>query len=191
MSTTLPPSYFEDLYARSPDPWAFETSPYEDAKYAATLAALPSPRCATALEIGCSIGVLTARLAPRCEQLVAMEPAARALDQARERCRDLPQVTFIQGQAPGDWPEGTFDLILLSEVIYYLSPPDVRALAARVSGSLQPGGQVELVHWVRETDYPLSGDEACELFIAALGGSFRLLVQQRTQDYRLDLLAMG
>lgn len=189
MSASLPPAYFEALYARSPDPWDFEASAYEDAKYAATLNALPRPRYSRALEVGCSIGVLTRRLAARCDELVAIDPAARALDRARERCRDLPQINFLQGQAPADWPEGRFDLILLSEVVYYLSPEDVAALAARVAASLASSGQVELVHWVRETDYPLSGDEAVERFIHALGERFQLVARQRTQDYRLDLLA--
>lgn len=190
MSTSLPPSYFDALYARSPDPWAFETSAYEDAKYAATLAALPQQHYRQVLEIGCSIGVLTARLAPRCDTLVAMDPAVRALERARERCRDIPHVAFRQGAVPANWPEGTFDLILLSEVIYYLAPADVVALAARVAGALARDGHVELVHWVRETDYPLSGDAAANQFITALGDAFRPLVQQRTPDYRLDLLAL-
>ncbi|ODN71894.1 class I SAM-dependent methyltransferase [Methylobrevis pamukkalensis] len=191
MTTTLPPTYFDDLYERAPDPWAFETSPYEDAKYAATLAALPHARYGRVLEVGCSIGVLTKRLASRCDHLVAIDPAARALDTARARCLDLPSVSFVQGHVPADWPSGSFDLIVLSEVIYYLGAPDVDALAARVDRSLRPGGQVLLVHWVRETDYPLSGDAASDQFIRALGSGYRRLARQRTDDYRLDLLAAG
>ncbi len=70
--TSLPPRYFDDLYAHDPDPWQFETSAYEAAKYDATLDALPIERFASALEVGCSIGVLTARLAPRCDELLAI-----------------------------------------------------------------------------------------------------------------------
>lgn len=188
MSTSLPASYFDALYEASPDPWSFETSAYEQAKYQATLAALPRPRYRRALEIGCSIGVLTQRLARHCDTLVAMDPAAKALERARERCRALPHIGFVQGGVPGDWPEGRFDLILLSEVVYYLGPDDVARLATRVAHAIHPSGHVELVHWVRETDYPLSGDEAAERFIAAAGSGLRLLAQQRTEDYRLDLL---
>lgn len=188
MSASLPPGYFDALYEASPDPWAFETSAYERAKYAATLDALPAPRYRKALEVGGSIGVLTQLLAARCDALVAMDPARRALERARARCRALPQVRFVEGQAPGDWPPGRFDLVMLSEVIYYLDRRDVARLAGRVAGSMAHGGHVELVHWVRATDYPLSGDAASELFIAALGPSFRCLAQQRTEDYRLDLL---
>ena len=68
MSTneTLPPSYFDAVYAASSDPWQFATSDYERAKYAATVAALPKPHFEQAFEIGCSIGVLTGLLAQRC-----------------------------------------------------------------------------------------------------------------------------
>ena len=69
---SLPAGYFEALYAAAPDPWDFEGSDYERGKYAATLAALPQPRYARALEVGCSIGVLTALLAPRCDRLLAV-----------------------------------------------------------------------------------------------------------------------
>src|SRR6478609_8966907 len=65
MSTSLPPDYFERVYREADDPWRFASSPYEAAKYAATLAAVPRARYRNAFEIGCSIGVLTERLAGR------------------------------------------------------------------------------------------------------------------------------
>ena len=76
------------------DPWRFATSDYERAKYEATLAALPHEIYRDVLEIGCSIGVLTRQLAPRCEKLLALDVAAKALDQARARCADLAHVAF-------------------------------------------------------------------------------------------------
>ena len=66
--------YFEGIYADGPDPWGFETSEYERRKYDLTLAALPRRRYARALEPGCSIGVLTADLARRCDAVEAWEP---------------------------------------------------------------------------------------------------------------------
>ncbi len=91
--------------------------------------------------------MLTAALAPRCDTLVALDVAEAALDQARARCRDLPHLRLLKAQVPGEWPEGTFDLILLSEVVYYLDAADVARLARPVSGeSLVPGGDVVLVH---------------------------------------------
>ncbi|AWN36218.1 class I SAM-dependent DNA methyltransferase [Methylobacterium radiodurans] len=188
-TTTLPPSYFDDCYAHDPDPWRFTTSPYEQAKYAATLDALPRDRYASALEVGCSIGVLTRMLAERCDALVGLDLAERALAQARARCGSLSHVRFEHAQVPERWPEGSFDLILLSEVVYFLDREDVERLAARVLSCLRSGGDVVLVHWTGETHYPLSGDEAAERFIAAARTFLRRVCGTKTDAYRLDILA--
>jgi cyclopropane fatty-acyl-phospholipid synthase-like methyltransferase len=188
---SIPARYFEDLYAGERDPWEFETSAYEQAKYDATLAALPRPRYRHGLEIGCSIGVLTARLASRCASLLAIDVSERALDAARVRCRGLANIQFENIGVPGEWPAGSFDLIMLSEVIYYFDAGDVSRLAERVRASVEPGGHAVLVHWTGTTDYPLSGDDAAELFMTALGRSARLVRQERTQAYRLDALAFA
>lgn len=186
---TLPPGYFEALYQADPDPWCFAGSVYERGKYDATLAALPRPRYARALEVGCSIGVLTADLAARCDDLLAVDAAEMALATARRRCAGLPNLAFRRLWLPDEWPAETgFDLILLSEVLYYLVPADLVRLAARVQGALRPGGDVLLVHWTGETDYPLSGDAAADLFIASVGPAVGLMRQQRHAQYRINLL---
>lgn len=184
---SLPAAYFEALYAGDPDPWRFASSPYEREKYADTLAAL-APRYRRGFEVGCSIGVLTAALAARCDALLAVDIAEAALRAARERCADLPQVTLARMAVPGAWPDGAFDLILLSEVLYYLSPPDLAQVARQVAGSLAPGGDCVLVHWTGETDYPLTGDDAVAGFLAALPGDFLVSRQERRPAYRTDVL---
>ncbi|WP_449409334.1 class I SAM-dependent DNA methyltransferase [Methylobacterium komagatae] len=188
-TSSIPPSYFDGHYADDPDPWHFETSAYEHAKYDATLAALPQPHYASALEVGCSIGVLTRALAARCDEVVGVDVVERALARARETCRDLGHVRFERAQVPVEWPAGLFDLILLSEMIYFLDPGDVARLAERVRHSLRPGGVVVLVHWTGETHYPLSGDEAAHAFIAASAPFLSPLRHLATETYRLDVLA--
>ena len=185
---SMPPSYFEALYAADADPWRFATSDYEREKYAATLAALTRERYPSALEIGCSIGVLTRQLAGRCDALLSLDVAEQALAQARERCRDLPRVGFARMGVPGEWPQGCFDLILLSEVVYYLDRADVGRLAARLAGCVQPDATIVLVHWLGPTHYPLSGDEAADLLIAELAEAAELVTRTREPQYRLDVL---
>jgi predicted TPR repeat methyltransferase len=179
---SMKPAWFEALYASDPDPWRFATSDYEAAKYDDTLAALGERRFASAFEVGCSIGVLTARLALRCDRLLAVDVADAALERARVACADLPWVSFARMQVPQDWPEGAFDLILFSEVLYYLGPADIERTA------LAPGGAALLVHWTGPTNYPVSGDEAAERFAAACAGRLRSVMQARRAQYRLDLL---
>ncbi len=180
---TIRPDYFESLYTANPDPWRFASSDYERGKYAATLAALPDRRFASALEVGCSIGVLTQQLAMRCDSLLALDVAEAALVQARARC---PTVRFERRAVPDEWPPGHFDLIMFSEVLYYLDSAAIRTTADRAMAALQPGGSILLVHYLGGTDYPRTGDEAAEEFAAATG--FSPALQVREPLYRIDRL---
>ncbi len=186
---SLTPDYFAGLYGADPDPdpWGFTTSAYEAAKYAETLKALPRERYASALEIGCSIGVLTQQLAPRCDALLGIDVVETALAAARARNAATPWVRFEPCAIPGSWPAGRFDLIMLSEVAYFFTREDVGRIAARIGASIVPGGDIVLVHWLGETDYPLSGDAATEALIAAATYA-RPVHRARTAEYRLDVL---
>ena len=188
---TLGPDYFDDVYRANTDPWQFASSPYEREKYAATLAALPRAHYARAFEIGCSIGVLTAELALRCGYLLSVDVSEAALAQARQRCAGLPQVEIKKMQVPAAFPAGGFDLILVSEVGYYWSPPDLARAADQMLAALPSGGQLLLVHWTPVVpDYPQTGDEVHAFFLqkAEPGGPLRHLSGERYEKYRLDLL---
>lgn len=188
---TLPPEYFDHVYQANRDPWNFETSPYEQGKYAATLAALPRPHYAKAFEIGCSLGVLTAQLATRCRRLLAVDVSEAALAQAQKRCAELPQVKLELLRVPEEFPDQQFELILVSEVGYYWSAADLARAANLIIAGLQPDGQLLLVHWTPPVhDYPLTGDDVHDFFLAKATeqGPLRHLSGQRNENYRLDLL---
>jgi SAM-dependent methyltransferase len=119
--------------------------------------------------------------------LIAIDPVPQAIDEAKQRCAGLP-AEFAVMWAPQDWPAGSFDLITLSEVLYYLTIEPLDVLADRVAASLRPGGYAILVHWIKETDYPLTGDQAAERFLARSRSWAKIIRQQRTADYRLDLV---
>lgn len=185
-SGSIAPAYFERLYRAEADPWAYATSPYEAAKYAATLAALPHPRYASALEVGCSIGVLTERLAARCDRLLAVDVSVAALARARRRCGRLGHVTLERRSLPAETPAGPFDLAVVSEVGYYLAPADWAVALDRLADSVGAGGHLVLVHWTGETDYPQTAD--------AVHGAARDHAEwdghwcHRAEAYRLDVL---
>ena len=188
---TVPPEYFDQVYQANRDPWNFESSPYEREKYAATLAALPRSHYPAAFEIGCSLGVLTAQLAGRCEHLLAVDVSEAALAQARARCANLPQVTLQLMQVPEGLTSQQFDLILVSEVGYYWSATDLARAANELIARLLPGGQLLLVHWTPPVhDYPLTGDDVHAHFLAkaSKSGGLHHLAGQRHENYRLDLL---
>ena len=179
---SLPPAYFDELYGRDPDPWRFASSEYEAGKYAATMAALPRPHYASALEVGCSIGVLTDALAERCDALLAIDVADAALAQARARNAGHPHVLFERGQfpavMPAPMPANGFDLLLFSEMLYYLDRPTLDDAARATLAMARPGADIVMVHWLGPTpDYPLTGDQAAEHFIAALAPDARVMAQ--------------
>jgi cyclopropane fatty-acyl-phospholipid synthase-like methyltransferase len=185
---SLSAEYFDRLYAASTDPWNFETSKYESDKYHATVEALGSKRFQNALEIGCSIGVLTSLLADRCASLLSVDVSDEALQSARIRCEKKTHVTFAQMQVPNEFPSGTFDLVVVSEVGYYWSRADLQRSIDKIAEAARRG-TVELVHYLPKVhDYPLSGDEVHEAFLA--DGRFTNIRSARTEKYRLDVLSV-
>lgn len=183
---SLDAAYFADIYGRSDDPWDFATSAYEREKYDSTLAALPEARASRVLEIGCSIGVLTARLAERCDELVAIDIDPRALDLARERCAARANVVFARRDFPSESVVGPFDVVVVSEVAYYWSDRDFRSARERIA-ACAPGGTVVLVHFTPFVEgYVRTGDAVHAAFLA--DPSFAHVGGTRAERYRLDVL---
>ena len=166
------PEAFEARYREAPDhdPWRFATSRYEQQRYDVTVATLPERRFVRAFEPGCATGELTARLATRCDHVVALDPSATALAVAAERTAGLPGVDLRRGTLPEDWPEGSFDLLVLSEIGYYFDPPTLRALLQRTLAAATPGACLLGVHWTGHSrDHVLHGDAVQELIAEAAG----------------------
>jgi predicted TPR repeat methyltransferase len=186
VSERLGREYFEGLYAESGDPWDFETSDYEQNKYATTLAVLGERTFRRALEAGASIGVFTEMLADRCDELLAVDVSERAVAAARRRLSGRGHVRVERRTLPEEMPGGPFDLIVASEVLYYFPRDEMLAVLQAFERELARGGALLAVHWRRETrTYPLQGDEVHEL----LAQNTRLEIRETViePDYRLDL----
>ncbi len=145
MSTPI--SHFERMYADNPDPWSFESRWYDARKHALTVDALPNRRYRSAFEPGCSTGMLTARLAARCDRLLAVDAVESAVRTTVERLAAQSHVTVRTARMPHDWPDESFDLVVLSELGYYFDDADLAALLDRAATSLAPGGDLVAVHW--------------------------------------------
>ena len=185
MKPTLTRDYFDDIYERDADPWNFASKEYEHRKYAVTLDNLPRERYDNALELGCSIGVLTQMLAARTEHLLSVDAALVAVGAARARCAELANVEIERATLPDEFPNGAFDLILMSEVGYYFALPDLERLSERVLAGLKRGGDLVLVHYLPDVpDYPLTGDEVHEFFLKI--PEINHLSGLRAKRYRLD-----
>lgn len=186
MSGRLGREYFEGLYARSEDPWDFQTSAYEKDKYARTLSVLGDRRFRRALEAGASIGVFTAMLADRCDKLFAVDVSEKAVAVARRRLAGRGHIKIERRTLPEEMPVGPFDLIVASEVLYYFSREEMLAAVRGFEKELAPGGALLAVHWRRRTKtYPLQGDEVHELLYEH--SSLTNTQSIAEPDYRLDL----
>lgn len=140
-------SHFDGMYAESDDPWHMRASWYEERKRAVLLASLPSARFASAYEPGCAAGDLTLPLARRCQKLLASDGSERAVLQTRQRLATKKNVAVMQAWLPDEWPEGHFDLIVLSEFLYYLAPPALDRLLQCVVKAKTVDGVVVACHW--------------------------------------------
>ncbi|GEP38289.1 hypothetical protein NPS01_19520 [Nocardioides psychrotolerans] len=158
----------DELHVRDADPWGTEVRWYEQRKRDLTLAALPRPTYGRALEVGCSRGSLTRALAARSEHVLALDSSPRAVELARAALADLATVEVRQAQVPGEWPAGEFDLVVVSEVAYFLSPVALEDLVERIRACLTPDGTVVLAHWRHPVEgWPLDGPHAHDVVRAA------------------------
>lgn len=139
--------YFGDIY-RDDDPFGYRERWYEARKRDLLLASLPRARFERAWELGCSNGELTAALAPRCDALLATDLSERAVALAAQRNASDAHVRVQQAEHPRDWPPGGFDLIVFSEVGYYLPLPQLRECAQRLRASLTAQGVLVACHWL-------------------------------------------
>lgn len=175
-------AYFDALYAADTDPWGLGSRFYERRKRALLLAALPRERFASAFEPGCSGGWLTAELAARCERVVAWDASEAAVEQARARVPE--SVELGTGRIPDQWPDGRFELVVLSEVAYYC--PDLAALTERIDASLTADGVVATCHWRHPApDHPHTAADVHR----ALRQRFRPVAEHVEADFLLDVLS--
>ena len=176
MTAALPAdlSHLLALYERTDDPWDFRTSDYEARRLAAVAAALPRARYASALELGCGNGELARRIASLCKAYTGLDAVPVALRAARAA---VPGGRFVEGFLPCDLPAAPggrgHDLVLLSEVLYFLAPDAVRDLAARIDRAW-PGADVVTATWRGSTGHALGGEDAFAVFADATLRSWRI-----------------
>jgi LmbE family N-acetylglucosaminyl deacetylase len=182
-----PDEVFDRVHEDTADPWHVDDSWYEERKRDLTLAALPRRRFRRALEVGCSIGALTARLADRCDEVLALDGSRVAVAAASRRLATTPNARVRQGRLPEAWPDGRFDLVVVSEVGYFLSPARLRELLHRAEASLTDEGVVVLCHWRHPiVGWPLDGPRVHEIWRHTT--RLPVVAEHREADFLLDVL---
>jgi SAM-dependent methyltransferase len=176
---------FDQLYAGSSDPWNYASSYYEHRRHRLALMTLPQERYRAAYEPGCSTGVLSELLAPRCDRLVASDLSEAAVALARQRLGAFAQVEVRRQVIPADWPDERFDLVVLADVGVYLTPGALDEVLGHVLRTLEPGGTLLAVHgrWRARNIYQTGDDVHRRL---RRRGGLRRLAGYRDGALRVD-----
>lgn len=180
------PEKFDGYFRTRADPWRLETSWYEERKRSVLMAALPRQRFSRVLELGCATGVLTIELARRADGVLGVDASPTALARAQDRADGTTGLAFEHRTLPAQWPSGSFDLVVLSELGYYWSADDLAGARARIAASLTRDGVLVACHWRHPmSDAPLTGDEVH----AALGDdtSWTKTLHHIERDFVLDV----
>ncbi len=173
--------HLRSLYADTNDPWGFEHSHYEQAKFKATREALSQASYQSAFELGCGNGQLARHLSLIVARYTGMDAVDKALVAARET---VPSGQFLEGYYPCPLPDHDYDLLILSEILYFLDRDSIRQLATDIA-THWPDAEVICVTYLGPSGNELQGDEAASTFIADLvTHSFEIVVH--TESYRID-----
>lgn len=186
MRTPTPDGYFADWWGRSDDPWDHAGRFYERRKYDLTVASLPLERYRRAFEPGCGTGLLTARLATRVDSLLASDRHPRPVAVTAGRCQEFAGVQVELRRIPDDWPSEKFDLIVLSEILYYFNEDSLADTLSLAADTLTPAGHLVAVHYrANVAEHALSGDDVHRRI--ADTPTWRRLLQHREDDFVLEV----
>lgn len=178
---------FEARYRADPDPWGYTTSEYERRKYEATLIACGEGPFAEALELGASIGVFSSMLAPRCEQLTTIDAAPTAVAAARRGLAGAVHIDVILGAIPDAIPIRRFDLVVASEILYYLTASELARTVGRLESVMLPGARLVAIHWrPAGPERPLDAEQVHAILLQQPW--LASLTRGGTDDYLLDVL---
>ncbi|WP_229071180.1 SAM-dependent methyltransferase [Actinoplanes sp. DH11] len=187
--TTVSLDYFTGLYMAKDDPWDVATKWHNQRKYAVTLASLPRERYRSCYEPGASIGLFTRMLAPRCDAILATDSVEEAVAQAAVNTAGLPNVTVQRAMVPAEMPTGTFDLVVIGDLLYYLSAADLEAFLAGVQQRLEPGGDLVCLHFRDRENSNWDGFNVHEAVAARPGLDH--VVRHEDEWFLLDVFRAG
>ncbi|MGR3496038.1 class I SAM-dependent methyltransferase [Citreimonas sp.] len=179
--TAVTLQHLEGLYAGGDDPWSFRTSAYEQAKFRATCAVLPRAFYRSVLELGCGNGELARHVSPRCTEYTGVDAVETALAAAR---RAVPSGRFHRLFLPAPLPSGDFDLLMVSEFLYFLDPAGIAELAGQLDRRW-PLADLVCVTWLGSSGNALDGQAALDLFARASRRTLRCAAA--TSEYRIDV----
>lgn len=182
------PGFFDHFFDEG-DPFGFDVNPEERLKFQRTLEVCGAQAQGRVLELGCAVGSFTEILAPRAAAVLAVDVAEGAVEQVRRRLAGQTHVESRAVAIPSEFPDGPFDLVVASDVLYYLPVEELKHCLRRIEASLDRGGALVAVHYVPRMGSVLNGDEAHDVLTEHT--TLRHAMAERTEfgtgrTYRVD-----
>lgn len=183
---------FEAKFQNDSDPWNYASSPFEAHKRRILRLACGSRKYGRGLELACANGETTKVLAPLCLQLLAVDGSATAIAEAERRTRHLRNVHFATILLPDGIPHQQFDLIVASEILYYLPPHTLIRMLKRLWDALAPRGRLVCLHHVIDfNDAATRPDQAQEAANRYFGNQCQEVVHQRHGRFSVSAFEKG
>lgn len=159
---------FDSRFAGDADPWATFTARDEAVKREAIVRAMGSQ--GRVLELAAGNGSNSVALARRALRLDATEGTEAGSRLVRNAVGEDPRVSVSRLVLPGRFPRATYDAVIVAEVLYYLQPRAMAAVARDVARALRPGGVVVLAHHrIQFHDFAQHAEGIHERFLRATG----------------------
>lgn len=174
--------HLHKLYSSTDDPWHFRTSAYEQGRFESIVACLKRSCYGEILEIGCGNGELGRHLSQKTLRYVGLDASPTALETAS---RVVPQGEFLERFLPCELPAGQFELVVISEILYFLDKSGIASLAAQLY-SRWPSAEFLCVNYLGPSGNAIQGSEALKVFGDTLVGDCLHTVMLVTDDYRID-----
>lgn len=134
------------------------------------------------LQIGCGVGRIEARLAPKVREAVGIDVSGGMIAAARRRCAHLPNVRFLRtgGRDLRAFGDGAFDLVYAVDTFPYLVEAGTALVEAHMREArrvLPPGGDVVILNFSYRGDVAADRSDVARL---AAGHGFDVLVAGET-----------
>ena len=175
-------SGFDAKFAGDDDPWRTFDDADEALKRRAILHAMGPGPWGRVIELAAGNGSNSAAIAPRALRLDATEATASGTALVAKAIRSRPgRARALRLAVPTRLPRERYDIAVVAELIYYLSPRAMARTARDVTRVLRPGGVLVLAH--HRIDFPDFAQHAAHIqrrFLAATGRRWRVRVVRRT-----------
>ncbi|MBI0476684.1 methyltransferase domain-containing protein [Sphingomonas sp. MA1305] len=172
---------FAAKFAQNDDPWSTFTDRNEALKRRAILHAMGAGPWGRVLELAAGNGSNSAAIAPRALRFDATEATSTGVALVAKAVAGRTRARAIKLAVPARLPRPRYDVVVVAEVLYYLTAHDMAQTARDAAAALRRGGMLVLAH--HRVDYPDFAQHAAHLhraFLAATGRSWQVRVARRT-----------